>query len=86
MDKIERERLTDAFACCTLCYSMTPQELRRARRAMSLTQKELAERLQMTRTSVARMERGEQKIMHVTDLAVRYLALMQNPRRRKGKK
>jgi len=67
-------------------YSMTPRELKRARLALSLSQRELAERLKMTETSVARMERGEQRIMHVTDLAVRYLALMQKPKRGKGKK
>jgi len=44
---------------------------------MSLSQRELSERLGMTRTSVARMERGEQRIMLVTELAIRYLALMQ---------
>jgi len=51
---------------------------------MSLSQRELAELLQMTKTSVARMERGEQRIMHVTDLAVRYLLLME--KQRKGKR
>jgi len=63
---------------------MNRQELRRARLAMSLSQRELAELLQMTKTSVARMERGEQRIMHVTDLAVRYLLLME--KQRKGKR
>jgi transcriptional regulator with XRE-family HTH domain len=50
---------------------------------MSLTQLELAERLGMTRTSVARMERGEQKIMLVTELAIRYLATME--KKKKGR-
>ena len=51
---------------------------------MSLSQEGLADRLKMTSTSVARMERGEQRIMHVTDLAVRYLLLME--KQRKGKR
>ena len=67
-------------------YSMTRQELKRVRVAMSLTQAELAERLGMTATSIARMERGEQKIMPVTVLAVRYLALMQKQKERGKKK
>jgi transcriptional regulator with XRE-family HTH domain len=53
---------------------------------MSLSQRELGERLGMTRTSVARMERGEQRIMLVTELAVRYLAVMQKQKRGKKKK
>jgi len=64
---------------------MKPQELRRARLAMSLSQRELGERLGMTQTSVARMEKGKQRIMQVTELAVKYLALMQKPKRRKGR-
>jgi transcriptional regulator with XRE-family HTH domain len=63
---------------------MDGQGLRRARLAMGLTQQALAEKLHMTATSVARMERGEQKIMFVTELAVRYLVLMQ--KQKKGEK
>ena len=47
-------------------------------------QRQLAERLDITSTSVARMERGEQKIMQVTTLAVRYLQGMES--KTKGKK
>jgi transcriptional regulator with XRE-family HTH domain len=52
---------------------------------MSLSQRDLGERLGMTRTSVARMERGEQKIMLVTELAVRYLEVMQKKEKRRKK-
>ena len=52
---------------------------------MSLSQRELGEQLGMTRTSVARMERGEQKIMLVTELAVRYLEVMQTKEKRRKK-
>lgn len=69
--------MTGNFQGSTLCTSMKPQELRRTRLGMSLSQRGLAERLGMTRTSVARMERGEQRIMLTTELAVRYLELMQ---------
>jgi transcriptional regulator with XRE-family HTH domain len=61
------------------------QELRRARLALSLTQRELGERLGMTQTSVARMERGEQKIMQTTELSVQYLLLMEKQKRGKRK-
>jgi predicted transcriptional regulator len=65
--------------------TMKPQELKRVRRAMLLSQRELGERLGMTQTSVARMERGAQRIMLVTELAVRYLLLMEKRKRGKGK-
>jgi transcriptional regulator with XRE-family HTH domain len=64
---------------------MTGRELRRIREAMGLTQRQLAERLGMTSTSVARMERGEQKIMQVTTLAVKYLQVMEFKKRGKKK-
>jgi transcriptional regulator with XRE-family HTH domain len=63
---------------------MDGQGLRRARLAMGLTQLEFARKLKMTATSVARMERGEQKIMFTTELAIRYLVLMQ--KEKKGEK
>ena len=62
-------------------YTMTRQELRRIRKAMDLTQRQLAEKLGVTSTSVARMERGEQKIMQVTTLAVQYLQVMESKKR-----
>lgn len=64
-------------------YTMTREELRRIRRAMGLTQRQLADKLGVTSTSVARMERGEQKIMQVTTLAVKYLQLMEYKKRRR---
>jgi DNA-binding transcriptional regulator YiaG len=65
---------------------MSPQELKRARLAMGLSQSGLAERLQTTRNTVARWERGEQTITHVTGLAIQYLLLMhKSPKGRKRK-
>jgi transcriptional regulator with XRE-family HTH domain len=57
--------------------SMDGKALRRVRKALGLTQQGLAEKLHMTATSVARMERGEQPVMFTTELALRYLILMQ---------
>jgi len=60
---------------------MTGQQLRRVRKAMGLTQLGLAERLKMTSTSIARMERGEQTILLVTEFAVRYLRVIEKQRK-----
>ena len=54
--------------------------------ALSLSQRELGERLGMTQTSIARMERGEQRIMLTTELSVRYLLLAEKKKRGKRKK
>jgi DNA-binding transcriptional regulator YiaG len=56
---------------------MSPQELRQARKALELSQQGLAELLQTTRNTVARWERGEQTITHITGLAIQYLLLTQ---------
>ena len=68
-----------------MMYTMTGGELRRIRKAMGLTQRQMAEKLGVTSTSVARMERGEQKIMQVTTLAVRYLQVVESKKRGKNK-
>jgi len=68
-----------------MMYTMTGEELRRIREAMGLTQRQLAGKLGVTSTSVARMERGEQKIMQVTTLAVRYLQVVESKKRGKNK-
>ena len=65
-------------------YTMTGKEFRRVRQAMKLTQSQFADRLGVTSTSVARMERGEQKIMQVTMLAVKYIQAMES--KTKGRK
>ena len=66
-------------------YTMMGKELRQIRKAMGLTQGQFADRLALTSTSVARMERGEQKIMQVTILAVKYLQVMESKKRGKKK-
>ncbi len=64
---------------------MTGAELKGARERLGrMTQAAMAEALGMQRNSVARMERGEQRIMRTTELAVKYLLLtMRKPKRRK---
>ncbi len=63
---------------------MTGAELKEARERLGMTQAAMAEALGMQRNSVARMERGEQRIMRTTELAVKYLLLtMRKPKRRK---
>ena len=60
---------------------MTGAELRQARRRLGMTQKELGEALGVHRNSVARMERDEFPIIRTTELAVRYLLVMESKKR-----
>lgn len=64
--------------------SMTGTELKRARSRLGMTQKELGEALGVHWNSVARMERDEFPIICTTELAVKYLLLMQS--KKGGKK
>ena len=57
--------------------TMTGKELRRARLRLKMTQKQLGEALDIHKNSVARMERGEFKIIRTTELAVKYLLLVE---------
>jgi len=63
---------------------MTGRELKRARSKLGMTQKELGEELGVHWNSVARMERDEFPIIRTTELAVKYLLLMQS--KKGGKK
>jgi len=62
---------------------MTPEELRAARERLGYTQEQMAKALEVTRTFVSDMERGEKPIRKVTALAVRYL---ETPQGRKDKR
>ena len=53
---------------------MTPKELRAIRERMGLTQAEFAERLKITRNTVARMERSLQAITPPMALLIGYVA------------
>ncbi|HUX01965.1 MAG TPA: helix-turn-helix domain-containing protein [Phycisphaerae bacterium] len=50
---------------------MTPDAYRKIRRKLGLTQAGLAARLGVTSTTVARRERGEQRITREAELAIR---------------
>jgi hypothetical protein len=50
-----------------------------------MTQKELGEALDVHWNSVARMERNEFPVIRTTELAVKYLLVMQSKRRRRNK-
>jgi transcriptional regulator with XRE-family HTH domain len=52
---------------------MTGQELRRARRKLKMTQREVAAELELHKNTIARMERDELPIVKTTELAVRFL-------------
>jgi DNA-binding XRE family transcriptional regulator len=63
---------------------MTPEELRAARERLEMTQAELAAALDIRRSSVSDMERGEKPIRRVTALAVEHIVHQElGPKRRK---
>jgi transcriptional regulator with XRE-family HTH domain len=64
---------------------MTGEEMRRARLRLNMTQKTLGEALGIHKNSVARMERGEFPIIRTTELAVKYLLVMESKKRGKKK-
>ena len=61
----------------TLDTMMEGKEMKRARLRLNMTQKQLGEALGVHKNSVARMERGEFPIIRTTELAVKYLLIMQ---------
>jgi len=64
---------------------MTPDDLRRIRRALGLTQGELADELGVHQVTVARWEVGMRRIPEpVARLVVRILANSRRRKRRKG--
>jgi len=64
---------------------MSGSELRRLRERLTMTQAKLADALGMQKNSVARMERDERPVMQTTEMAVRYLLVMQSKRGGKAK-
>jgi DNA-binding XRE family transcriptional regulator len=66
---------------------MTGKELRNARKRLNnMTQKQLGDAIGIHKNSVARMERGEFPIIRTTELAVKYLLVMESKKRRSKKK
>jgi transcriptional regulator with XRE-family HTH domain len=60
-------------------------DLRRLRIALKMTQRELGEALDLDKNTVARAERDEIPIPRTTELAVKYLLLMETKKERKKK-
>jgi transcriptional regulator with XRE-family HTH domain len=67
----------DALMVYALDTMMAGKELKRARLRLKMTQKELGEALGVHKNSIARMERGEFPIIRTTELAVKYLLIME---------
>lgn len=63
---------------------MTGKRMRQARKRLGMTQKEFGEALGVHWNSVARMERNEFTIIRTTELAVKFLLLMEA--KKEGKK
>jgi DNA-binding XRE family transcriptional regulator len=62
---------------------MIGEDLKHARARLGMTQKELGEALGVHWNSVARMERNEFPIIRTTELAIKYLLVMQSKSRRR---
>jgi len=60
---------------------MTPQQFRRYRTALGLTQKAMAKALGLSANHVARLERGERRILTRTVVALRLLVQYESARR-----
>jgi DNA-binding XRE family transcriptional regulator len=80
-EKITVETLNDVVY---IFDTMTGKELKQARLALNMTQKELGEALELAKNTVAMAERGEIPIRRTTDLAIKYLLVMS--KKREGKK
>lgn len=63
---------------------MTGDELRRARLRLKMTQKELAQLLEVHSNTIARAERGELPVLKTTALAIEYLLVMKSKKGGKG--
>jgi DNA-binding XRE family transcriptional regulator len=57
---------------------MTSDELRRARLRLKMTQKELAQALEVHSNTIARAERGDLSVLKTTELSVKYLLVMKS--------
>ena len=64
---------------------MTGEELKAARLALNMTQKELAEALDLAGNHLARMERGELVIRRVTEFAILHLLATSKKQKRRMK-
>jgi transcriptional regulator with XRE-family HTH domain len=65
---------------------MKGMELRQLRKDLGMTQRELGEALDLNPNTVARAERDEIPTPRTTELAVRYLLVVQSKKRERKKK
>jgi transcriptional regulator with XRE-family HTH domain len=63
---------------------MTGEQLRQARKRLGMTQKEFAEAIGMQTNSLAMIERGLRPVVKTTELAVKYLLVMNKKKKGKG--
>ena len=66
---------------------MTGEQLKQARERLGMTQSKLAEAIGMQTNSLAMIERGLRPVVKTTELAVKYLLVMnkQKERKKRGK-
>ena len=58
--------------------TMTGRELKRRRKTLKMSRRELGEALDLNKNTVARAERDEIPIPRTTELAVKYLLIMES--------
>ena len=64
---------------------MNGKELKQQRLTLKMTQRELAEALDLNKNTVARAERDEIPTPRVTELAIKFLLVMESKKRGKKK-
>jgi DNA-binding XRE family transcriptional regulator len=64
---------------------MTGKELRQARAKLRMTQRQLADALEVHGNTIARAERDELPILKTTELAVKFLLVTESKKRGKAK-
>lgn len=70
--------MTSATVRLYILDTMKGRELKRLRKALKMTRRELGEALDLNKNTLARAERDELPIPRVTELAVKYLLLMES--------
>ncbi len=66
--------------------TMTGADIRRSRRRLKLTQEHLGAALGLHWNTIARIERGELPVVRTTELAVKYLLLMESKTKERKKR
>ena len=78
MARGQKARLTAHRDWIYILDTMTGRELKRRRKTLKMSRRELGEALDLNKNTVARAERDEIPIPRTTELAVKYLLIMES--------